>query len=395
MLAALMVAAAADAATTRLDRHGTILVDGRKSFPIALLRPPDPAGTTPWGTNAWDEIAAAGVSLVAAGPFGVDWTDTALEEARAWNAAAAARGIYTWINLRELARAQPGTAEEARLRAVVQALREDRALAIWKGADEPWLSRWPPSLLANAYSVTRTEDPGRLALLIQAARGSAEDLGPYAAVTDLHGPDVYPVRFRLRQPNLHWVGRWTKLFAGIQPNRGVMTTLAVCFSGSFDPAGSGAFVVPTAAQMRYMAYDAILNGARGLVFFGGQNPRCQSARDAGFGWNWGYWNTVLEPLVRELGPRSRLNPALLGPLTHSVLQTLDSRTQVASRRVGRDLWVFAARRGGPAARVTISGLPRSLRRGWVYREGRKIAVRDGKLTDSFGAWTVHVYRFTV
>ena len=391
-LAALVLVASADAATTRIDRNGTIVVDGRKVFPLALLRPPPLGSRTPSGANAWDEVARAGANLFAAGPFGVDWTDEEVAAAGRWNSAAAARGIHTWVNLRELARAQPGTPEEARLREVIATLKDDPGLALWKGADEPWLSNWPPSLLAHARAITRAEDPAHLSLLIQGARGSASDLRPYSAVTDLHGPDVYPVRFRLRQPNLHAVGLWTRLFTRITPNRAVLTTLGICFSGSFDPAGTRAFVVPSHAQMRYMAYDAIVNGARGLVFFGGQNPRCQSGRDATLGWNWAYWSTVLRPIVSELGPRSPLYPALLRPGSGPSVRTGNRRTQVVARRVGSEIWVIAAKRGGPPARVTIAGLPGSARTAAVYRENRRVQVSEGRLTDRFGPWAVHVYR---
>ena len=55
------------------------------------------------------------------------------------------------------------------------------------------------------------------------------------------------------------------------------TTLQVCASGSYD--SSGRFVLPTFAQERYMLYDAILNGARSLAFYGGNNPNCWTASD--------------------------------------------------------------------------------------------------------------------
>jgi hypothetical protein len=95
-----------------------------------------------------------------------------------------------------------------------------------------------------------------------------------------------------------------------------------------------------------------------------------------------------------VGPRGRLYEALLRPATHTILRTSNSRLQAVARRVGSEVWVLAALRGRPAARVTISGLPRLLRRGLVYREGRPVAVRNGRLTDRFGSWGVHVYRLS-
>ena len=383
------------AARTTYDSNGTVLWNGKKAFLIGLLRPPPLDARTPWGTNALDEVVAAGVNILAAGPYGRDWTDEDVPDVRLWSAAAAARGAGTWVNLRELARAQPGTEEELALKHVVASLKDERGLAMWKGPDEPWWSGWrPASLLQHAYATTKAIDPNHLWDIIQAPRGTAADLAPYSEVTDGHAVDVYPVRFGVTDPQLDSVGRWTALIRSITPNKVVFTTLQICFSGSDDPAGSGAYVMPTLDQERYMAYDAIVNGARGLFFFGGNNPRCFGAGDAELGWNWTFWSVALRSLVAELGPRSRLYPALVSPGTQARLPTTDPSTNAVRRRGrGRDLWVIATRRGAGTKRVTVRGLPRSLTRGTVYREGRSIRVRNGTFTDSLSRWGVHVYHF--
>jgi hypothetical protein len=393
-LFALAVVPAALAAPTAVGPRGILFVDGQPAFPIALLRPPPLAGTTPWGTSGLDEVVGAGVTILGTGPHGVEWTDAHLEDAKAWNDAAAARGVHTWVNLRELSLAQPGTTQEERLRAVVEALRDSPGLGLWKGSDEPWLGRWSPSLLAHAYATVKALDPAHLSVVIQAARGPAAELAPYSAVTDVHSVDVYPVRLRRVDPDLGAVGRWTRTLVGVTPNRAVLTTLQICHSGGFDrTGGTGAYVLPTRLQARYMAYDAILNGARGLVYFGGQLPGCMSPVDAPYGWNWTHWRDVLRPLVRELGPRGRLHAALLAGGAGIAVRSSDPGTRVTTRRVGREVWVLAARRGRGTVDVRLRGLPRALRSGWVYREGRKIRVRNGVLTDRFGRWDVHVYRF--
>jgi hypothetical protein len=379
------------------------VVDGAKFFPLALSLGPPLDGTTPWGANALDEVTGAGVNVLRAGPLGVPFSDPVLAETEAMNRAAAARGVYTWVNLRELARAQPGSPEEARLRTVVTRLADDPALALWKGADEPFWVGYPPSSLTYAYCLTTARgdatwcdkslslDPFHLWVTIQAPRGTAAQLAPYSAVTDSHGVDVYPVGIAVPNPDLHAVGTWTKTIESVTPNRVVWTTLQVCFSGSYD--GFGNYVLPTRAQERYMVYDAIINGARALNFFGGQNDRCLNPTDAAFGWNWTFWNDVLKPLVLEIGPRGPLYPALLEPASALPLTTNDPTTQVTSRRVGNEIWVIAARHGAGTAQVQIGGLPLDSVIGDVYTEGRSIAVAGGTLTDVFPQWGVHVYRF--
>jgi hypothetical protein len=74
------------------------------------------------------------------------------------------------------------------------------------------------------------------------------------------------------------VGEWPATVASVTPDRSVWTTLQVCASGSSDPDGSGAFVIPTRHQERFMIYDEIINGARNLAFYGGNLPPAAGTR---------------------------------------------------------------------------------------------------------------------
>ena len=174
------------------------------------------------------------------------------------------------------------------------------------------------------------------------------------------------------------------------PNHAVWSTLQVCASGSAD--GNGGYVLPTRAQERYMIYDAIINGARSLAFYGGNIATCWNASDQAHGWNWTFWTTVLRDLIGEINAVSPLAPALVNTATTRVLQASDPTTQVISRAgAAGDTWIFAARSGPGNARVTISGLPAGATSASVYTEGRSVTAVGGSLTDDFGQWDVNVY----
>ena len=115
---------------------------------------------------------------------------------------------------------------------------------------------------------------------------------------------------------------WTNTIASITPNHAVWTTLQICASGSDN--GAGEFVLPTLLQERYMIYDAIINGASSLAFYGGNNFRCWNQRTR-IRWNWTFWNTVLKGLVQEINAVSPLAPALVNPGTTQVLPSSDPR----------------------------------------------------------------------
>jgi hypothetical protein len=375
---------------------GTLQVGSRPTFVLGLSNAaPVPGSRSPDGGDALAEVARAGINMMRVEPADAVWTAADIDATERTGAAAAAAGLRMWVSLRELSLAAPGTPEADLLERLVQRLRGTPGFGLWKGHDEPWWDRRRADSLAYAYRRLRELAPGHPVLTVQAARGTRWDLAPYASVTDAHGVSVYPVSYVRADPTLHDVGRRVATVRAATPSNALLATLQICSGASFDRGGTGAFVLPTLRQERYMAYDAIINGARGLFFFGARNPRCLSSADAPYAWNWTFWHDVLRPLLAELKAGSPIAPALLAPRARLRLRVGDPATQVEARAVGEDeLWVLAARHGRGTARVRISGLPAWAKRATVYREGRKVTVKAGSLVDSFGRWGVHVYRFT-
>ena len=405
---AAVCASGAAAATTSSDGTGTVLLDGAKTFPIVLAKGPEPGTTTPAGRDALAEVASAGATYLKIGPATVAWTAADIEDAKQQNRAAAANNLHTWVNLSTVAQATPGSARDALLEQVVSTLQSDAggpAIAMWKGADEPFWSGIAPGALQFAYCRATGRgtaswcggepvlDSDHAWVTIQAPRGTAAQLSPYTPVTDIHGVDVYPVTLAASAPNLHDVGSWTSTIASVTPSRAVWTTLQVCASGSYD--GSGRFVLPTFAQERYMLYDAILNGARSLAFYGGNNPNCWTASDRQFGWNW----TLLELRSEAASGRDQLaEPTCTGTRESghdpdSCRRAMRRPRRSAGRAIPGISGCIAARHGPGTARVTLGGLPAAVSTGTVYTEGRSIAVSNGSFTDDFAQWGVHVYHF--
>ena len=164
-----------------------------------------------------------------------------------------------------------------------------------------------------------------------------------------------------------------------------------------------------------MAYQAIANGARGLVFFGGHFTHVMRPRDAQLGWTWTFWEQVLQPLVVELTSPSVL-PALTAPVAQAQVTASASDIELTARQTGTTLHVIAVRRGGATSRVTISGLPAKqggarLTAGQVMfeytqdplpppnqpdrQQFRFVQVANGSFKDWFAPHDVHVYRFNL
>lgn len=389
------------------------------SFPLVLSNGPP-------GDRLGD-VTAGGVTMVRTGI--ADWSAAQIESQlateRARLDAAAAHGLKCWVWLGSLTNLPAGapSPQERLLTQVVEGLRRHPALGAWKGQDEPRnpfnasLSV-PPANLARGHRAVNALDPDHPLVVIQAPRGTVKGLVPYRPAFEITGVDIYPIGY---PPGAHTdqknkdisvvgdVARWIKQAAGTKP---FWMTLQIAWSGVIPTADKPGIVprFPSAAELRFMAYQAIVNGARGLVFFGGHLTEVLSPADAGAGWNWSYWERALRPLVQELSSDS-LAPALTAPAATTKVIASSAEIELAVRRTDAFLFVIAVRRGGGTTRVTLRGLPASLRGGQVLFEYvqdpppppidptrqkfRSVAVTSGALTDWFAPHDVHVYRFSL
>jgi hypothetical protein len=429
-------------ASVRIDPSGVLVVDGVRTFPICVSNAPyydaarsDPPAvpsemTTPDGSDALAELASAGVTMIRIGTEA--WSAAQLEfqlaNQQAWLQAAERRNLTCWVWLGDLPNLPPaaGSAAETLLRRVVQGLRPFRALAVYKGIDEPANffrpQRIPVAGMKRAYDVLKTIDPDHPVVVTQSPR-SVGDLSVYAPALDITGADIYPVSY---PPGVHLagtpnedigvVGDVTRTMVQAAGGKPVWMTLQIAWSGV--TAAGKTLRFPTFAQQRFMAYQAIASGARGLVFFGGHvtqagtppdtRPFCTPA-DIQHGWNWRFWRRVLRPLVEELSARSDLHPGLVAPdsdraLTCHIVEdgTVTTRTPVnldfKLREAAGALYLIAARRGTPTIEVqfrfpgtTLAPTGRVL-----FEPPRTVAVSRAEgassFTDWFGPYDAHVYK---
>ena len=156
--------------------------------------------------------------------------------------------------------------------------------------------------------------------------------------------------------------------------------------------------MPTFPEERFMTYNAIINGARGVNYFGGANRLSLNERDAKLGYNWTFWERVLKPLLAEINANGPLAEALVAPNSTLPIkcQTKEGAgIELCSREVGDDLYILAASKEPRLTQqVEFTGLPSSAGEGVViFEEPRKVAARNGTLKDWFAPWDVHAYKF--
>ena len=151
------------------------------------------------------------------------------------------------------------------------------------------------------------------------------------------------------------VGDMTAIIAQATRRKAIWTTLQIAWSGVFPP---HPVVFPTLQQARFMAYDAIVAGARGLFFFGGhiqagderRRPRARLELD------------VLERAssgrsLEELTDADH-TPALTAPPSSHAIRANAPHIGLSAREAGGFLYLIAVRRSPTATgKVRFTGLP--------------------------------------
>jgi hypothetical protein len=410
-----------------IDSTGSVVIDGQKVFPIGLSEAPAPDGQTPDGRNAWAEIADAGVNFIRSGfrEWSLQQIDAQIAAESARIEAAASHGMFCWTRLGNAGNlpAATGSVEEQLLVRIANGLKAQAALGAYKGTDEPALGGIPAAGLVRARTKLRAIDPDHPVVIIQAPLGTVASLTPYRPAFDITGADIYPVAYPpgrhtdLPNKDISVVGDVTRKMRSAAGTKPIWMTLQIAWSG-VTPSRQRPGLVPRFPGLqdeRFMAYEAIVNGARGLSFFGGQLTQVMRPRDAQLGWNWTFWDLVLRPLVIELTSPSVL-PALVAPDAQAAVSASAANVELTARRSGTFLWVIAVRRGGPTSQVTFTGLPNRqgggpLTAGQVMfeyaqdplpppvqpdkQQFRSVTVANHSFKDWFGPHDVHVYRFNL
>ena len=384
-----------------INADGVLVINDRKIVPIGFSNGPPPDGHTPDGRPAFQEIQDAGGTFFRSGLRGNNrWDQAAIEQEQILMDAAAKYGLYCWPQLREISSLEPAnTKKELLLREVINHFKNHPGLLLWKNVDEPQWGGHPIEPMVRAYKLIKELDPNHPIGLTHAPRGTVEQLKPYSTAADILLLDIYPIGYPPGKHSLgenkeiSMVGDYTKFIKQAAGDKPVWMVLQIAWSGVVKPGKTLRF--PTFPQERFMTYQALINGARGLIYFGGNVEQAMSPEDARLGWNWTFWRRVLRPVLEEVGNNSPLAPALVAPESKLPVQVRGADdVEFCVREAGSDIYILACKREGKTVEVKFSGLPAWAGQGQVmYESPRTVRAKDGTFTDWFAPFDVHVYCF--
>lgn len=351
-----------------------LLVNGEPFFPIGIYSPtPTEAGLA--------EVAKAGFNLVCP-------PSSSPQEARRFLDLAGRYGLRVWIPIGELLY----NAMLDKLQELISAVGDHPALLVWESLDEPaWNCHEPDPLIAGYRALKRLDQDHPL-WTNHAPRNSIETLAYFNLGTDITGADIYPVPEPQRHsslPNktLSVVGDETKKLRETVCDKKPVWMVLQGFAWANLPGRKwrrlfqGEPIYPTFKQSRFMAYDAIINGANGVLYWGTNYAERPSQ----------FWSD-LKALASEL---ALMSPVLVQRSPKQTVKVSSGNGSVIllQKYYRGDLFLICANEGSSETDATFTDvtLPSGEELRVLFEGGRRVRVQTGSFSDKFEGYDVRIY----
>ncbi|MCE5236862.1 hypothetical protein LLH23_00035 [bacterium] len=239
-----------------------LIVQGKPFFALGIYESP--------GAEAYmNKLADAGFNLChvpgGASPVLAKLLDTTL-----------AHGMRVWISASHLMDfSKDAEKRQAQLTAMVQQVGNHPGLLCWESIDEPAWSKQSADGLYDGYCFLRQLDQQHPIWTNHAPRNTILELAHFNRATDMGGLDVYPVpepqtQSDLPNKTISVVGdEEDKNIAAVHGEKPIFMVLqGFAWAELSKPNPAKPPVPPTFAQSRFMAYDAIVHGANGILYWG-------------------------------------------------------------------------------------------------------------------------------
>jgi hypothetical protein len=248
-----------------VDSDGMLRVNGQRRFVLGLYQ-------VPKGPDDMRAAADAGF-LVIHGEADRGFLDKAY-----------AHGLRCWVTT---------GSDPERIRKIACELSKHPALLFWETEDEPsyqWKKPGPrvtPARIRAAYALLKQLDPGRLVYLNHAPTNLVSTLKAYNPGGDILATDIYPViphgirelyglwptgrQGDLADTHVSQVGRYAdKLREVAGPSRArFMVLQGFAWENLREKDRDPVMVLyPSQAQLRFMAWQAVVHGVNGILWWG-------------------------------------------------------------------------------------------------------------------------------
>jgi hypothetical protein len=353
----------------RLDENLVLRHNGEPFLPYGWFSGPAEDAT---------QLAAEGVTLVQ--DYNAQWFPP--ERTRAWLDGLQKAGLYgtfyPWPSaaFMDNFKLPVSAAEEVALRERIRAFRDHPALLAYYLWDEPELR---PVLVERAerlYEIIADEDPYHPCIMLN---DTVLGVHRYRHGGDILMPDPYPLFSRggLAGRPLEYTSTFMRACREASGGQKAWWITPQAFDYYSNANNSRP---PNLLELRNQQLQALVNGARGLLWYTYSHRYNYPELDLGV------------PFVgREA---QRLREAILAPeLPDAVTWEAEAREhiQAAVRQVGQDTYVFAVNTRTAAQPASFTLKTPGVTTLYVVSEQRAVSVDQGRFTDAFGLYEGHVY----
>jgi len=372
------------------DSDNMSIINGKRTFIIGSYHHPKTV-------NPFKTLAENGYNYVK-----VHADSTELNEAKKYK-------LNAWIYTNAVDE-KDTVAGKKKLTKLIRKYKEHPALLYWEIEDEPawkWNSdaaRVSPDRMKKAYDIIKAEDPKCAIVTNHAPVNLVSTLKKYNTSSDLVLVDVYPViphgikpsmalfpnglQGDLLNPYISQVGEYIdKMKRVVNNSRPVFAVLQGFSWEMLKPEkerDSSMVLYPTYEQSRFMAFNAIVHGATGIVYWG-TNYTPQPSK----------FMNELYTVTRELGEMqeilaSKTTSYDISTEYHEMGHSVDSGIEFITKKANGKTYLITVNSDNNPVKVTFSGL-KSQGSVKVLKENRSIKINEGSLTDEFMPFGVHIY----
>ncbi len=373
------------------DDDGMLVLEGKRTFIIGSYH-------LPKSEQPFQELSEAGFNYVH-----VAANEEQLDLAQQNN-------LWAWISLGAINSERADETSEI-IKNKIRQFKAHPALLCWETIDEPafiWNSakpRFDPELLIETHRLIKKEDDQHFVYVNHAPVNLISTLQIYNPASDIVACDIYPViphgirpqyalfpdglQGDLLNPYLSQVGEYVDKMRRVTGNGKPLFMVLQGFAwemlrddGDRDPT---MIKYPTFEETRFMAYNAIIHGSNGILYWGIAHTPQPSP----------FWSD-LKKVASELALLQTVLAArnLKMKITktyHEVGHSVDAGVEILAKQNGADLFLITANVDKNPIKVTLGGLEK-YRHIEVLLEGRALVLDRGKLTENYRPFDVHVYK---
>ena len=371
------------------DHDGMLLIKGERKFIIGSYHLPKTED--PFNTLASNGYNYAKVS-----------------DAAELNAAEE-NGLHAWIYTNSI-KNEKKEEDEKRITSLVNEFKDHPALLFWEMEDEPsftWNSTAPrisPEQMQETYDFIKKIDSEHLIITNHGPVNLISTLQLYNSSTDLVACDVYPViphgivpsyalypdglQGDLLNPYISQVGEYVdKMKKVVHDSKPVFMVLQGFSWEMLKPEeerDTSMILYPTYEESRFMAYNAIVHGANGIIYWGtNYTPQPSPFMDD------------LNSVTKELAEMQEVLAAPTVDLKikkeyHELMYSVDTGVEIMVKKAGGKTYLLTVNSDKNPVKVTLDGLI-NYKVASILKENRTIKIENSKLTDTYEPFGVHIY----